>query len=96
MTCVGLDRDRPQVVLELHLVEPHLGTVEEARRVLLRADFADDRPLATRGGGEASEAATVDLPTPPLPVTKSSRFSSISGIRPLHQRRHSPYPLQAI
>ncbi|MFN8216178.1 MAG: hypothetical protein U0R71_06230 [Solirubrobacterales bacterium] len=50
---VGVDRDRPQVLLHLDLVEADLGVVEHARGVLLRGDLADDRPLPLGGGPQA-------------------------------------------
>ena len=46
-----------------------------------RGDLADDRPLAFAAAARRPSAtATVVLPTPPLPVTKTSRLSRSSGI----------------
>ena len=50
---VGVDRDRPEVLLHLDLVEADGGVVEHPRGVLLRGDLADDRPLSFRGGAQA-------------------------------------------
>ena len=49
---VGVDRDRPEVLLHLDLVEADLGVVEHPRGVLLRGDLADDRALAFGGGAQ--------------------------------------------
>src|SRR5919198_1207992 len=38
---VGVDRDRPQVVRHLDLMEANLGPVEDLRGVFLRGDLAD-------------------------------------------------------
>ena len=46
---VGVDRDRPQVLGQLDLVEAHLAALEHVREVLLGGDLAEDRPLARRG-----------------------------------------------
>ena len=45
---VGVDRDRPEVLLHLDLVEADVGVLEHPRGVLLRGDLADDRPLPFR------------------------------------------------
>ena len=50
---VRVDRDRPEVVRDLDLVEADLGAPEDARGGLLAADLADDRSLAPGGRGEA-------------------------------------------
>ena len=50
---VGVDRDRPEVLRHLDLVEADLGVIEDPRGVLLRGDLADDRALAFFGGTEA-------------------------------------------
>jgi hypothetical protein len=50
---VRVDRDRPEVLRHLDLVEADLGVMEDAREALLGRDLADDRPLAGGGGGEA-------------------------------------------
>jgi hypothetical protein len=43
-----VDRDRPEVLLHLDLVESDGGVLEHSRGVLLRGDLADDGPLAFR------------------------------------------------
>ena len=64
-------RDRPQVVGELDLLlAPHALAGERARDAVLLGDLADDRaPPARRRRRARATAATVVLPTPPLPVT---------------------------
>jgi hypothetical protein len=50
---VRVDRDRPEVVRNLDLVEADLGTPEGARGGLLATHLTDDRALAAGRGGEA-------------------------------------------
>ena len=50
---VGVDRDRPQVLGHLDLVEADLRPVEDPRQALLGRDLAHDRALSPFGRGHA-------------------------------------------
>ena len=64
---VGVDRDRPQVLRHLDLVEADLGPVEDLGGVLLRGDLADDRSPAIPRGGQPEGQGDRRLAHPALP-----------------------------
>ncbi len=71
-----VDRDRPQVLGELHLgLRDHALAPERARHAVLLGDLADDRPPARRGGRQterrgdrrlADAALSGDVQEPPV------------------------------
>ncbi len=64
---VGVDRDRPQALAHLDLVEPDRRPAEHPRAALLRRDLADDRAPAGGSGGEAEGVGDGRLADPALP-----------------------------
>ena len=74
-----VDRDREQARRELDLLEVLAAVLEQPLDPLLAASSATIVRSPRRAPSSPSAIATVDLPTPPLPVTKIRRLSRSAG-----------------
>ena len=76
---VGVIEIAAQVLAHLDLVESDLAAVKHVREVLCAPTSHRIARLPRSAAASANASETVDLPTPPLPVTKTSRLSSSAG-----------------